>query len=1010
MAVTIERSGTITKISGGTRAEQREAGKKEAARQREEAAAKESRSSKRRTGSSSSSNNQPQYKYELEGKVQTAEKLSDVPTEAKGVVDTNTGRTLSSFDRQQLQTIITPKEQSQQSKFKYQDSTGKVKTADSLSSIPASATGVVDTSTGRTISRTERTSFITQSGQVYRQIGTSFEAEGRTTGEKIVDKVKAGQEVTAGDLIPKGGIELTARNINTLKQTGIFVDNKQIEKRNKEAREEAFKTDRTLITSPRGKFDLEIEKEAEGILARQRAVEKRTKESRENLGLGFLTPSKTDSNLQFAGKYVGNLAYTVSGLGVAELADNILLTAQKAKLSTKATIYSQLGLVDDFTKGAVEDTRKAQIKAGVESISPVKKEDGKFVFNREGTANIISAGVFAGVKTASQLSQVKKAPRTTGKLTDIELKSSSRTVVKTKGSLTAETPIPKSPGTTIIKFSEQKAGIINRLRGKKVETVIKTDPKGNIVKLQKDGNLIYKTTAKAGSKLESTATFRNGKNIYSNVRESTGLSDLNAAISKTRLDTTKSYSKVSSDTVFQQATETGNINIVSRPSAKQTIRGGGLYESKVRVISTASKSKLLKGETVSTISKSPSGKTSTITSEVVKTQSSPTKLNIGSSTTKSNVLKSQQSAPKNLNVDFDITNQRVTGTTQINQGFIKPGEVFSKYVVDTKFSATLQQKNVPLSIRLGEQAKLLRSSKRGQAKTQTSTGATSTVAEVELVSGSQSFRLPGLTNINPPKSGSIPIVPNTIKAQSEPVLSLRPSFKAVSEEDLTQEPGIIIRPSSDVAIKPSLTLTQSEDLKPIQDLNVFTRTRSKNREDVIEEVKTEQLLEEPVIEEIANMEPTITESPFISITKPTSELPILPIATPFLRPERKVSRLAGFNVLVRTKGKFRRINTKALSRAEAVNFGAARVGTTAAATFKVVKSTQQATGQFKGRGNLADFTTKNNVYTEKLGRRIKSQGELREITYKGIGASKSKSKSKKKKSKKKSTSIFGGLF
>lgn len=99
---------------------------------------------------------------------------------------------------------------------------------------------------------------------------------------------------------------------------------------------------------------------------------------------------------------------------------------------------------------------------------------------------------------------------------------------------------------------------------------------------------------------------------------------------------------------------------------------------------------------------------------------------------------------------------------------------------------------------------------------------------------------------------------------------------------------------------------------------------------------------------------------------------------------------AGFNVFTRIKGKFTRANIKPLSETEAINYGAFRVGTTSQATFKIAPAGTTATGIFKGQGNLSDFYKKGNLYIEKKERRIKSPGELREITFKGIASKRSK--------------------
>lgn len=67
-----------------------------------------------------------------------------------------------------------------------------------------------------------------------------------------------------------------------------------------------------------------------------------------------------------------------------------------------------------------------------------------------------------------------------------------------------------------------------------------------------------------------------------------------------------------------------------------------------------------------------------------------------------------------------------------------------------------------------------------------------------------------------------------------------------------------------------------------------------------------------------------------------------------------------------------------------------KVGTSASATFKIQESDSTDVGTFNGRGQRSDFYMKENMFIEKRERRIKSSGELREITFKGIQANRNK--------------------
>lgn len=115
---------------------------------------------------------------------------------------------------------------------------------------------------------------------------------------------------------------------------------------------------------------------------------------------------------------------------------------------------------------------------------------------------------------------------------------------------------------------------------------------------------------------------------------------------------------------------------------------------------------------------------------------------------------------------------------------------------------------------------------------------------------------------------------------------------------------------------------------------------------------------------------------------PPVKLPRAPII-----PETKQP---GYNVLVRRRGRFRKINPLPLTRQEAIDLGAYNVGTTAAATFKIEPAGAPAKGKSKKKGNILDFVQKGALYIERPRRRIKSLGELQEITLKGQRSKKKK--------------------
>ena len=118
---------------------------------------------------------------------------------------------------------------------------------------------------------------------------------------------------------------------------------------------------------------------------------------------------------------------------------------------------------------------------------------------------------------------------------------------------------------------------------------------------------------------------------------------------------------------------------------------------------------------------------------------------------------------------------------------------------------------------------------------------------------------------------------------------------------------------------------------------------------------------------------------------------------PFIEPKTSITNkkdekkrkksLFGFDVLVRKKGKFFTIGTTGTFKS-AIGLGSSFVGRTSTATFKIQRS-NKIVGEEAGKGlmgNLSDFYRKGSLFIERRERRIKSEGEKREITYKGIKA------------------------
>jgi len=171
------------------------------------------------------------------------------------------------------------------------------------------------------------------------------------------------------------------------------------------------------------------------------------------------------------------------------------------------------------------------------------------------------------------------------------------------------------------------------------------------------------------------------------------------------------------------------------------------------------------------------------------------------------------------------------------------------------------------------------------------------------------------------------------------------------------------------------------------------------------------IVEDPFVEDGNPPPPTIfkpfqTHPPPPTVNDPNPIKPPTKIKNPpipkFPTGFGEGNKRRGFNVFIRREGEFFQATDKPLSRAEALNFGTFKVGTTAAATFKLIPSSTRKLGSFSGSGNLADFYRKGDMFIEKRGRRIKSEGEKEEITFKGLQSL--------RLGRKKNKSLFGRGF
>jgi hypothetical protein len=97
-----------------------------------------------------------------------------------------------------------------------------------------------------------------------------------------------------------------------------------------------------------------------------------------------------------------------------------------------------------------------------------------------------------------------------------------------------------------------------------------------------------------------------------------------------------------------------------------------------------------------------------------------------------------------------------------------------------------------------------------------------------------------------------------------------------------------------------------------------------------------------------------------------------------------------FNVEVRRRGKFERVNARSLTLQEAFKMGESNVRSTAAASFKVTPVGGRTPTRSSVPMSFGESKKSPGVYVQKNRFRISSVGEKRQITLKGIAKNKSR--------------------
>lgn len=231
-----------------------------------------------------------------------------------------------------------------------------------------------------------------------------------------------------------------------------------------------------------------------------------------------------------------------------------------------------------------------------------------------------------------------------------------------------------------------------------------------------------------------------------------------------------------------------------------------------------------------------------------------------------------------------------------------------------------------------------------------------------------------------------PITPAFIDFSSQK--TQQETITQISEVEQPRKPVIQFKPISDnkYIIKPE-TIIISET-KPGQVYIPQGKTGAKNKGDTKPQVFVEQNINTEISQQEINQAINRTPNrprPF-TITQTPRIKTLIPKAGVLNLDNKKGS---GFNVLIRRKGVFTKANIKPLTKSQALSFGAYKVGQEASASFKIVPTTEEATGTFKGGfsnlfTNYYQSKKEAGVFIQKRSKRISSIGEKQQITYKGL--------------------------
>jgi len=236
----------------------------------------------------------------------------------------------------------------------------------------------------------------------------------------------------------------------------------------------------------------------------------------------------------------------------------------------------------------------------------------------------------------------------------------------------------------------------------------------------------------------------------------------------------------------------------------------------------------------------------------------------------------------------------------------------------------------------------------------------------------------------PTSSVNIPLA--VVVVGSKPVSSFE------SQLDVGSTPSTISKPSLFIE---SQTQPQTESLfEGVSDTTSVTTAGSTSGSTGSTTTTTETITTtEPIVDVVTETTTEPLPNPNFSFLQSTQIVPPIPLSFP--KTKGKSLRDEYFDVEVRRKGSFEKVNPIRLTRSQALDFGTAITSSRSAVSFRVINKSkkrfsgsydeftvQNTEGEFKKKKR--QFKKKKGIFIEKEKFRIDTAGELGEITFKGL--------------------------